>query len=248
MSPWRVILHLAQGDLLRSRRDLSLAWLLLGPWINALLFAYLLPRLAWLLKDDLALLRFYPWALAFLFLWLAPVGLGQWSARLLLEERLGGFRALAVLPISRSGFFAYRLWLPGLLAYFTVLGCLLLASPDPLPIGPLALISLLAALQTPLAALLLSAFFQHPAQSLALARLVKLLGFLTLSTLWLPFAFHNLLGLVFAPYWVFKAFWMAQGGAANYWQHLIVGALFLLPLLGWAKGRFLRQFDRALRA
>lgn len=242
-----IIGHLLRTDLKRSLREPLLAWLLLGPWVNALLFKYLLPRLVWLLKDDLNLLRFYPLVLGFLFLWLAPLGIGRFSARLLLEEREGGFRALAVLPLSRGGFLAYRLWLPGLWAYFTVLGCLLLASPEALPKGPLALIAAVAALQTPLSALILGAFAQHRAQALALARLIQAMGFLLILAFMLPFQFQNLMGLIFPPYWVFKAYWLAQAGAANYWSHLAVGLLFLIPALGWAKRRFLSEYERALQ-
>ncbi|MDT8447145.1 MAG: hypothetical protein RRB13_09680 [bacterium] len=248
MSPFKVIGHLIKGDLLRSRRDWTLGWLLVGPWVNAALFLYLLPRLVLLLKDDLNLLRFEPLVLGYLFLWFAPLGIGQWSARLLLEEREGGFRALAVLPISRTGFFAYRLWLPGLWTYFTVLGTLMLASPVPLPMGPLALISLGAAVLTPLMALLLSTFSGQRGQAAALARLIKASGLFFALAFMLPFSFQNLVGLVFAPYWIFKAYWLVQAGAVNYWEHLAVGMAFLLPALGWAKRRFLREFNLALRA
>lgn len=246
MDGFKSLKHLALGDFKRSLRDPRLLLLLLAPWINAIMARLLLPRLSFWLRHDLDLTAYYPLILGFLFLWLAPLSIGLWAAELLLEERSSGLTAVLSLPLPKRAYLAYRLWVPGLWAFFSVLACLAIALPRPMPTAPLIWLGLAASLQTPLLTLLLFAFSADRDGAMALARLLKFLGMLPIFAYFLPHGFGDLIGLLFPPYWLAKAFWSVWGGQMAYWRHLLVGVLLLVPLLGWAKGRFLKRLWASL--
>ncbi|OGG95467.1 MAG: hypothetical protein A2527_07070 [Candidatus Lambdaproteobacteria bacterium RIFOXYD2_FULL_50_16] len=233
--------QLIKGDGLRSRRDSRLGLLLLTPWLNALMARMLLPRLSFWLKDDFDLVAHYPLILGFLFLWLAPLSLGLWAAELLLEERQSGLCALLALPLPKRAYLAYRLWVPALLSYLTILGCLLIAPHEPLDLAPILWMALAASLQTPLLCLLLFSFSANREGAMALARLLQILGGLPILAYFLTPPYGNLIGLVFPPYWLAKAFWSAWAEELAYWQNLGIGLFMILPLLGWAKSLFLKS-------
>lgn len=248
MRELKLLAHLIRGDRQRSKGDFGFFWVRLGPWVNALFFALLLPRLVWLLKDDLDLVPYLPFVLGYWFLWLTPLGLGLGSALMLFEEEEVGFLALATLPVSQRGLLAYRLWLPGLLAFFTILGTLWIVSPNWVALHRLAWLALGGALLTPLLAFLLFSFARHKTQAASLATFFRFLGLFALFGFLLPQEQQNLAGLVFPPYWFFKAYQIALTDGPGFWSHLALGFLFLLPLLGWARGLFLERYGKALLA
>jgi len=247
MSELKFVRLLFRGDWQRSRGDLTMQWLLLGPVVNIVLLGIALPRLVWFLENDLDLSVYLPVIVGFVFIWLAPLSVGLWSTLLFLEEKENGLKTIALLPISRSGFLAYRLWLPGLYSFFLVLLGLVVCSPQVQSYALLSGVSFVAALQTPLLTLLLFRFSSTRVQALQLSQLLRLIEFGVLFAFFWPAQWQNLAGLVFPPYWILKTYLIGGQGLNEAWSHLAMSLVFLLPLLFWAKHQFLKVYTQACR-
>jgi len=247
MSEIRLILLLAAGDWRRSRKDFTLLWLLLSPVVNGLVLMAVLPRLAWILDNDVDLLAYKPVIVGFVFLWLCPLSIGLWASMLFLEEKEKGLKVMALLPISRSGFLAYRLWLPGLYSFFLILLGLVLCGPAGQSYGSLGWVSLVASLQTPLLGMMLFRFSKTRMQALQLSKLLRVIEFGVLFSFFWPPQWQNLAGLVFPPYWVLKTYLIGSQEGPGYGLHLGFSMLFLLPFLVWARREFLSVYHQACR-
>ena len=242
--PLTAIRALGPVDLRSIWRDPMLRWFAFLPLALALVLRLLaeplLGRLSTWLDVDLA------WAieplLGFILLMIAPALTGIVIGFLLLDHRdEGTLAALGVTPLTTSGYLAYRLTVPMLVAFAATLLMFPLTGV-PVRTGVVVLAALAAAPAAPLLALFLAAFARNKVQGFALMKASGVLIWPPVAAVFVPMPWQLLFGI--SPvYWPARVYWAALDGDTAW-------ALWLLPALafqGWLIWLLLRRYARVVQ-
>ena len=227
MNRLAAIRALGPVDLRSIGRDPMLRWFAILPLALAVvlrLFAEpLLKQLSIWLDADLA------WAseplVGYIMLLIAPALTGIVIGFLLLDHRdEGTLDALSVTPLTLSGYLAYRLAVPMLVALVATLAMFPLTGISASP--AVAVVSALAAAPAaPLLALFLAAFARNKVQGFALMKAAGVVLWPPLAAIFVPMPWQLLFGI--SPvYWPARVYWSALEGDATW-------ALWLVPSLAW---------------
>jgi fluoroquinolone transport system permease protein len=234
-----ILKALGLGDFRNVQRDSMLSWFTLVPVIIALVIRILVPRLTdWLLAEyAFDLVPYYPAIMSYAFILAAPGIFGIIIGFLLLDERDDGtLTALQVTPLTLNNYLLYRLILPIVLSLVMIPLLFPLTGLMSIPLLPLLVVTLVAALEAPILALFLASFAENKVAGFALMKATSLIIELPL----LAFFFQSkwtLLAALIPTYWPMKIFWVASEGG-NYWGYLLVGLVFHLVFLGVLLRRF----------
>ncbi len=237
----RIFYGILPIDLRNIRRDPLLRWVVLAPWLFALLLRVGLPWLTAQLQThaQFDLRPYHPLILSNFFM-LAPSISGMIVGFLLLDERdEGTLTSYAVSPLALRGYLLYRLLLPTFLGFvMTLLAYPLLQAP-PIPWSAVIAISAVSAFTAPYLALFLAAFAPDKVAGLALTKLNNAILMLPVAAYFLPSRYQDLMGFI-PVYWPMKAYWQAAQGA-SWLFYLPPGLLCYAVVIGFLLRRFLQR-------
>jgi fluoroquinolone transport system permease protein len=241
----QVLRALGPVDARSIGRDSLLAWMAVVPLLLGLLVRWLLPQVDAFLFERFGLdfVGYHHLVASYFFILLVPMTVGLVVGFLLLDERDDQtLSALLVTPLTTRAYLLYRLGLPVLLGTGMTAAAIAIAGLVTVGWLPLALVLLLAAVETPVMSLFLAAFAENKVQGFAL---VKGLGAVLLAPVvaWFVDMPWQLLAGVVPSYWPIRAYWSAASPGPDFWIYLAVGFAYHGLLLVW----LLRRFEAFLR-
>ena len=241
MHTLRVIRTLGAIDLRNVRRDPLLRWIVVLPLLIALPVRWVLPvavrRISELIGVDL--LEYYPLAMGYAMLLLAPILAGMVIGFLLLDQRDDRtLTALQVTPLPLNSYLTYRLLAPMLVSLGTTMIVLPAAGLVHVDVVLLATLALAAAPMAPLVAVALAAFAANKVQGFALVKMSGLFLIAPLGAYFAPPRWEWAFAVV-PTYWPAKVLWTMDTGGAQAWVYLL-GGLAYQALLLWL---LLRRFQ-----
>ena len=205
------------------------------PWLNTYLAENgVLPSATVVI----GLADFYPLLVAFFAVFQGALIAGTIFGFALLDEKDDNtIKAMLVTPVPLNHYLMYRVAVPTILAFFTVIAMLLFINQALVPLWQLLLISAGASLTAPIATLFYAIFAENKVQGFAMAKFVGIAGWTILLGWFVDEPLQWLFGL-FPPFWISKAYWMAYDGHALWWLALIVGIVLQAGLIYWLMERF----------
>lgn len=241
MHTLRVAKALGAIDLRSVRRDPLLRWIVVLPLLVALPVRWGLPsvvrRIGGLMEMDL--LAYYPLAMSYALLLLAPALAGMVIGFLLLDQRDDRtLTALQVTPLLLKSYLTYRLVAPMLVSFATTLIVLPVAGVVQEDLVTLVAMSLAAAPMAPLVALALATFAANKVQGFALMKISGLFLIAPLVAYFAPFRWEWVFAFV-PTYWPAKVLWAISTEGVDPWSNLLVGLAYQALLL-WL---LLRRFE-----
>lgn len=186
----------------------------------------------------LDLTRYYPLISSYLAVFTAPQLGGILFGFTLLEAReVGTLRAVFVSPLPSATYLLYQTGAPIAVGWLVIPGMALIMGVGVPPVGPLILISFVGAILGAIVALFVATFADNKVQAFALMKALGGTGPIVLVAWFIAEPWQYLAG-VFPPYWVAKAYWVAEAGGSGWWIYLAVGAVTLLAALTYVGRRF----------
>ncbi len=177
--------------------------------------------------SDLRFSDTYPLWVAFIGLWQAALMPGTVFAFLLLDEKEDDtLTAMSVTPVPPGFYLAYRLAMPLLMAFCFSMLIIPLMGFAPVPWWQLIPLALGASLIAPWTTLLIAVFANDKVQGLAFTKFFGIAGLMIIVAWFVPPPWDNLF-LVFPPYLVAKAHWMASSNSGAFWIPLFSSMLIL---------------------
>lgn len=239
------ILHLVRLDLRQVTRDSMLAMVLFAPILLILLVRYGVPFITVLLVEELTfdLSIYYDLILSFVLV-LIPLMLGTLTGFMMLDERDENLiQYYAITPLTKIGYFIYRLTLPLVLSILYNVLLLAFGQLDSSSLSVTLPAILMLAVEAPIITLVLVAFANNKVEGLALSKGLGLIVFIPAVAYFIPFPWHLLAGVV-------PTYWAAQtllfGMKVEMWNSFLFAVIGLavhgLVLWGLAV-RFSRRVD-----
>ncbi|MBC8402475.1 MAG: ABC transporter permease [Candidatus Marinimicrobia bacterium] len=220
----RVFQSLGPVDARSVLRDSLLQWMLVIPFLPALIVRWGIPTLnEWLkLEHGFDLTPYYTLIISF-FLLFIPMLVGVVIGFLLLDERDDRtLTALRVTPLKPADYLFYRITAPWVISVFITLICFPIAGLVRVDFIPLLLCALMASLEAPLFALLLVAFARNKVVGLAM---YKGFGIFFLAPLAVFFVDSNwdIVAGIFPTYWPVLAFYQNLSANPRWLISLLTG-------------------------
>lgn len=238
---------LGRTDLKLVGRDRFLLLMVLLIVYLALIVRYGLPWLNTYLLDNgilpnasfaYSLADLYPMIVAFMGVFQGSLIAGTIVGFMLIDEKEDHtLKAILVTPVPFQQYIGYRIAIPSVLAFVTVVGLVLFINQALIPLGHLLLIAAGASLTGSLATLFYAIFAANKVQGFAMAKFVGIFGWLILIAWFIDEPWQWLFGL-FPPYWISKAYWMVFAGESFWWLALLAGIVTQLALLAVMVRRF----------
>lgn len=245
MQMTQIVRKLGRNDIKLIGRDSFLVSMLLYIFIIAVVLRYALPWLDNYLVENgvlpnetitFGLTDIYPMIVAYLSIYIGAVLVGVIFGFMLLDEKDDNtLKAMLVTPISLNQYLLYRVGVPTVVAFFGVLGQMLIINQALVPLWQMLLIAAGAALTAPIAALFFATFAANKVQGFAMTKFVGVAGLTILLGWFVAEPLQFLIGL-FPPFWVAKAYWMALEGRDLWLGALLIGVVTQVVLL-WALTR-----------
>jgi fluoroquinolone transport system permease protein len=219
----RKIAALLRNDVKNIFRDDILIAITIAPFLMALVFRFGLPPLRDVLLTYFDLNAYYPMVTAF-FTLMVPAFYGWVVAFMLLDDRDENILpVIAVTPLRKTGYLAYKIAMPtlaSLILILTLAPAINLVEFDYLRFIPIAL---MACMEAPLMTLLLTAFAGNKVEALALAKLDGIF-FLPVA---LPFFTQSPLQYIAG---ILPTFWIGKSFEAI---HSDIGTFLVIVLIGF---------------
>ncbi len=202
---------LARADFINTVREPMYAFVMIGPVLFGLLFRNLVPFATSLLAERVGfdLTLHYPFIMSFC-LMMTPMLLGAVFAFLLLDERDDDILTyMSITPVSKTGYFLYKLGIPTLVSFayaFVMLEVVRLTPRELVRTAPAAVV---AALEAPLLTLFVAAVARNKVEGLTLYKA----GGLIMAGAFLGYLLPGgwgWTGAVFPTFWVSKAYLAAD--------------------------------------
>lgn len=236
--------YLLRSDIRHIAQDPLLLGSLLGPLAVILFARYAFPPLAAWVRDRYAVdISAYTDFAAFFLLTAIPLLSGIMTGLLMLDERDENLIAyFGVTPLTRRGYYRYRLFWPSLFTLLTT-GLFLLCSGMLEIRVESAYTLLLYALQTPWIALLLAAVAANKVEGLALSKLSGLLFAGPVVVFFVPEPWQWA-GVVIPTYWPAKSYIVGESHETIYSAlTFAIGIALHVVLLRWAVRGFAKRLD-----
>jgi fluoroquinolone transport system permease protein len=234
----RAFRALGPVDVHSVQRDSLLRWFIFLPLLLVIVFRIVIPIATQLLWERLGfdLHPYYQMINSFLYL-IMPMLVGMVLGFLLLDQRDDQtLMALQVTPLSLTGYLAYRISLPLLIALVTTLVMVPLAGMGTVnPAAHLAA-ALCASPLAPMFALFSAALAQNKVQGFAVMKASSVISLPPFIAYFVNSGWQWLFGLV-PTYWPVKVYWLLQTGDQLGWLVLAFGlayeSLLIALLLRW---------------
>ena len=238
-----VVMRVGPIDLMNIRRDNLLAWVVVLPFVIALLFRYGVPALAgWLLVEfGFDLTPYYPLIMSGLVV-MTPSMVGMVVGFLLLDERDDQvFTALMVTPMPFGAYIAFRIVAPLAASLPVTLAAYYLAGLAPLPFGMLLVAVLIGSMTAPIAALFLAVVADNKVSGFAIVKVLNNINMLPTIAYFIDMPWQLAAGVV-PGYWPLKLVWLIEAG-----QPIALYVLAGFVVNGAAIFVLLRTLNRNLR-
>jgi fluoroquinolone transport system permease protein len=220
MNVFRLYRSLGPVDARNVGRDPLLAWIGVAPLVMAL---------AYRLIADFVDAGRYEVLLASTFVTAAPGIVGMVAGFLLLDERDDGvLTAIAVAPVSRLTFIAYRVSAPLIVGAIITVAAYPIMNLAPLPLRDLVAIALVASLLGPATALFLAAFAANKVTGFAMVKILNTINIAPVAAWFIDPPWQWLAGIVPA-YWPMKMLWQAAAGES----YLVYAAAGIIAGATW---------------
>ncbi|OPA74224.1 hypothetical protein BVG16_24145 [Paenibacillus selenitireducens] len=239
------VLHLIRGDWRQITRDPMLMLTLLAPVILFFFVRFVTPYAAELARVHLQLdlTVYYDSFLSFMIL-LIPLMLGMMSGFVMLDERDENVISYyAVTPLTKQGYFLYRLAVPLLMSILFTFFLLAYGGLAPIHITQIAILLPVTALEAPLLTLFLVGFAANKVEGLALSKAAGLIVFAPVLIYFLPMPWQLFVGIL-PSYWVSKTLLVGleQGASASF-IYAFIGLLVHLLVIRDLLRRFIAKLD-----
>lgn len=237
----KVIKSFGLGDLLNVVRDPLLKWMIVMPFIMAVLFRLLVPELTRWAAPYADLVPYYPMIMGLIVV-IVPLLYGVCIGFLVLDERDEGMlAALKVTPVSMANYLAYRITAPMLVSFVTSLIAIPVAGLTGVDLTTIIVVALVASLEAPLFALVFATLAENKVQGFAIQKMLGTLLAIPLLAYFIDpkweFAFY-----VIPTFWPIRAFWEGTAGGANFWLYVAGALIYHVVLIAV----LLKLFDRKM--
>ena len=186
----------------------------------------------------------YPMLVAYMGIYTSALLVGTVFGFVLLDEKdQNTLMAMLVTPVPLNQYVLYRVGLPAILAFFTIVFTVLFINQALLPLWQMLLIAAGGALTAPIIALFFATVAENKVQGFAYSKFGGISGWAFLIGWFIPEPWQWLIGL-FPPFWIGKAYWMALAGNGYWWAALIAGIVLQIGLIHWLIQRFHRVVYR----
>ncbi|KAA3663416.1 MAG: hypothetical protein DWQ10_00225 [Calditrichaeota bacterium] len=218
------LLILAVGDLKNIARDATLLLILFGPVAIFLLLRFAMPVISKYVLDqyDFSLYEYYPIIVCFMSM-IPTMLFGLIFGLLILDERDEEIIAfIAVTPLRKSGYLAYKLSSSYVLGFISCIAILSGTALIQLHPHQVLLLAFVIAIEAPIASLFLAAFAEDKVAGLAFG---KIIGIMYIAPFIVFFVNSNwqLLAAALPPFWIAKAFIAAMDNNTFFWYHIAIG-------------------------
>ena len=205
------------------------------PWVNTYLAENgVLPNPA----VALHLADVYPMIVVYLGIYTNALIVGTIFGFVLLDEKDDNtLKAMLVTPVPINQYVLYRVGLPAILAFFTIIFAVLFINQALIPFWQLVLIAAGGSLAAPIIALFFATFSEDKVQGFAYSKFGGISGWAFLIGWFIPEPWQWLIGF-FPPFWFGKAYWMAYENNSWWWVVLLVGIVLQIALIAWFMQRF----------
>jgi fluoroquinolone transport system permease protein len=185
----------------------------------------------------------FPMLVAYFALFAGALLPGAVFGFLLLEEKeTETLTALRVTPVPMNRYLIYRVGLPALLAWPTIVALFFILGQALLPWWQIVVLAAGGALTTPIATLFYATFAENKVEGFAMTKFTGAAGWTILFGWFVGEPGQWLFGL-FPPFLISKAYWMALEGRGVWWVVWGVGIALQLGVIGWLIGRFRRSVE-----
>jgi len=238
----RRVAALLRNDLRNVVRDPMLLFVTVLPLGLALGARFVVPFAQRLLGERFDLGPYHLFIVSMLVL-IAPYMYGWVIGFLLLDERDEDLLvAIAVTPLSRTGFVVYRLALPTVMSFVLAYAVVLLCGLAEVDLLAFAAVAMIAALEAPLLALTLAAVASNKVEGMAVAKGLGVLLWAPLAVLFVDGGWQWAAGVV-PTYWVSMAL-VTAGESLSLCGVAVGGGLMVHGLyLGLLVRRFEARLD-----
>jgi fluoroquinolone transport system permease protein len=237
-----LMLTVLRNDLRRALRDQFLVGAMTFIVVISVAMRFALPALDLTLREGggVSLVAYFPLMASYLAAATGGVMTGVIVGMLLLENReQDTISALMVSPLSLARLLVIEAGVAFVGAALVTLFQALVVGVGLPSLGPLVALSLAGALFAPLIMLAIATFATNKLEAFAILKLLSLLA-LGPAVAYFVDEPWQLLALVFPPYGVMKAWWIAATGAGAYWHWIALGVLVQLLWILLLARRFLR--------
>ena len=223
------VIALSLGDLRNVRRDLILSVSIFAPILLTALMRFGIPAVTeYLLWNyNLNLAQHHPFILSYTLL-LTPLLIGNATGFLILEEKDEHLlKYFSITPLSKRGYFSYRIISPILMSTFFSIFLLIFSNLMNINYILILPVVLMSALEAPLMALILGTFAENKVEGLAISKAMGIffaapaIGYFVRSS-W------RLVAGIIAPFWVTEAFLLSNTYSQNYLFAVVFGILLHL--------------------
>lgn len=227
------LIKVAINDFRLVFRDNSLKVFLVLPLLTLVFVRYAVPYIA----GEYEVLRDYFALILILATTQGSTAFGFIYSMVLVDEKdTQVAKVYGILPISKSWFITFRLFPPFFLAALTTFLLLLVEPFYDLPVIPIMVYSVLAALVSPLMTLSVAIAARNKIEAMTWQKLFNLPMLLPILAFFVPFS----ISLVFA---VFPTYWAYQGldsliRGENAWLYLLIGFAYSIVLIGMMIKKF----------
>jgi fluoroquinolone transport system permease protein len=237
----KVVKSFSSGDLLNLIRDPLLKWMIVMPFLIALLFRFLIPALAGWAAPYVDLVPYYPMFMGLIVV-MVPMLYGVCIGFLILDERDEGMlAAMKVTPVSMASYLAYRVTAPAVVSFVTSLVAIPVAGLASVDVATIVVIALVSSLEAPLFALVFAVLAENKVQGFAIQKMLGTVLAIPLLAYFIDpkweFVFY-----VIPTFWPIKAFWEGITGGPNFWLYVLGAVIVHVVLIGV----LLRLFDRKI--
>ncbi|WP_422658830.1 hypothetical protein ACK8P5_24775 [Paenibacillus sp. EC2-1] len=239
------ITQLLRSDVRQISRDPMLLSALLAPVLLILFLRLGIPMASNVVYERLGIeLTLYYREIMSFFLLLTPLILGMLSGFVILDERDENLISYyAVTPLSRRGYFLYRLSVPIVISTCFSLLLIYTVQLVYIPWTKLLLLMPMIAMEAPIVALFMSAFAANKVEGLALSKLAGLVVLAPLIIFWVPSPWQWLGGII-PTFWISKTYLIAtQQGSLNFMLYVIIGTVVHLIFLKSLLRLFVNKLD-----
>ena len=186
----------------------------------------------------LSLENFYPMIVVFMAVFTGALIIGGIFGFLLLDEKDDHtLEAMMVTPVALSQYLQYYVIVAAILAFFVVVGMLLIINQVLLPIWQLVLISAGASLTAPIMMLFLINVSENKIQGMGYSKFFGIAGFCIMVSWFVSEPYQLLFGFL-PPYWISKAYWLALENNDWWLGALLLGIILQSVLIYWLIKRF----------
>jgi fluoroquinolone transport system permease protein len=219
------------NDLKNIHRDSYFPFLLSIPLLLGILFRWLIPYLAQLLKNcNFDLSPYYPLIVSYFFVLMIPCIIGFMNGFIWIDERDDHtLNALLVTPLPLDQYLAYKALVCMVSSFVLTVIAIPLSGLSGASFINIAVVALLSSFTAPLFAIILFVFSKNKVEAFAVAKYMYVLYLVPIAAFFIHSSWDMAFGLI-PTYWLLKVFWLIEENI-SVWSYFSVGFVYNFLLL-----------------